>query len=304
MRPLTQNKTNWNYIVVVFIVAIIIGGEVIAWQHLSSQKEITESLKTETQKGQKAKWAGSRIVRMEAKTDESGKEKIIFSTLSGEKISEIRVEEVSDPLNWGFEGVTGGPSWRTYGTDGKAIEVSPGLFYFFRANTAESGQIASLYLFKYNSKTQVLNPIKVSEKEGELGYFGIGGHITNYYLSPDKGKVAVKSIASGGVCYNSEDIDVISLKESKYHQYHRVSKAAFNQKIIEQLTPESGEYHMLWMNFLNWLDSDCFKLCLTAESCKEGSKIRGGLYKYCVSTEKLELIDSNIPKECLDDIQE
>jgi hypothetical protein len=268
---------------IIVVIAVFAVAGVFCWQYFDTQKEneilneeITELEQSEEQAEEQVEIIAGRIVELGSQLREVVDQKIIFYDPEKNKINEIGDEKILRQLTESL-GLSFGLLREVRLCD-HAIERPSGVFYFFAGNGIDCGKNCGWILYKYESQGSRLSHIEISEEEKkEYDSNLFGGNVSGYYFSPDKSKIIVSAVGSGGLCYVGEDMGIIDLEQSNFTRIKN-----FN---------DYYEYSIHKVEYLDWIGNDCFKFSLSERNCgKDETMKRVRYYKYYFPQDKLELV--------------
>ena len=309
---ITQTKTNWKFLAIVLVLAVIVGGGIWFLSNLTPEEpKIPEKeVIKETEAAEEldtigfSEEAGARIINAFFEFEgfyDSEEIEIVFSTLEGDEILRVKIKDQSGYLpELGLEELrlvnlvySADPSLRI---NEVAIDDQLGIFYFFLADEIICGATGncSWVFYKYDSGKDEFSNFQKEEDEYDK-FENIFGSIARDKLvvSPDGKKVAFVSGSRGGASNIYSEVWVIDLIQDTINDPNVKDGQVINDHI----------YNLIYS--IHWLNGDCVLLKTehtdwVEKKVEEFIIIREIIfreYQYCYLVDKLELISEEVFEE-------
>ena len=304
MPFLTQGKTDWKFLLIVIVLAVVVGGGIWFLVNLTSdefvglEETLTEKndLTEETdileysEEDIVSEKAGPKIINA-AFDFEGFRKEIVFSISEEEEILRVKIKDRDGYLpELGLEELrlanlvySADPSLRI---NEVAIYTQSGTFYFFLADERICGGTGncSWILYKYDSEKEEFSNFK--EEEAELDkfkeIFGFLPGADGFIVSPDRQKIIFPSHGKGGARNIGGNIWMIDILKEDVNY------------ILTGMTYFS-EYSYARIYSLAWENNECIIFNVELE---DGEKWMAGIqetvfreYKYCYLVDMLELLN-------------
>ena len=307
MPFLTQGKTDWKFIGIVVVLAVIAGGVIWFLINLISEEEFSELEQIVTEKvgltdgldiPESSKEdiiyeeAGPKIINA-AFDFEGFRKEIVFSISEEEEILRVKIKDRDGYLpELGLEELrlanlvySADPSLRI---NEVAIYTQSGTFYFFLADERICGGTGncSWILYKYDSEKEEFSNFK--EEDAELDkfkeIFGFLPRADGFIVSPNRQKIIFPSHGKGGARVGGGNIWMIDILKEDIN-YILIGRTYFS------------EYSYARIYSLAWENNECI---IFNVELGDGEKWMAGIqetvfreYKYCYLVDMLELLNEN-----------